>query len=390
MPSDHSVGAGPVFWGRVLLDWDLVAADPGGAELLLPWLERLVALPTVSGNLAASEEGLDLIGEFLAERGMRIRRFDQDGFGALVATVHPTMTPTVMLTAHLDVVPGPEHLFTLKRDGDRLIGRGVFDMKGAIAAYLALIDQLAPELHRYDLGVMITTDEETRDLGVKLLLQEEGYRARVAVLPDGGDNWQLEEVAKGAWRVRVSTYGVAVHGSRPWTGESASLKLLDLLTDIRRRFPVEEPHVDTLNISFLRAGTAPNQLPDQAEAVLDVRVMGPEELAAVERDVAEICRRHGADLELLVLFPPVKHDLADPLLAEFARSVERVTGVACGGCLSFGSSDAAQFASVGVPCAVTRPRGGGHHGDDEWVDAGSLAQLVPVLRDFVCRVATHE
>ena len=373
-----------------MLDWDLVAAEPRAENSLLSMLERLVALPTVSGNLAACEEGLDYIGEFLAERGMRVRRFDQDGFGALVATVHPTLSPAVMLTAHLDVVPGPEHLFTLKRDGGRVVGRGVFDMKGAIAAYLALIDELGPDLHRYDLGVMITTDEETRDLGVKLLLQDEGYRARVAVLPDGGDHWQLEEVAKGAWRVRVSTYGVAVHGSRPWTGQSASFKLLDLLADIRRRFPVEDPHVDTLNISFLRAGTAPNQLPDQAEAVLDIRVMGPEELAAVERDVAEICRQHGADLELLVLFPPVKHDLNDPLLAEFARSVERVTGVTCGPCISYGSSDAAQYAIVGVPCAVTRPIGGGHHGDDEWVDVESLAQLVPVLRDYVSRVATHE
>lgn len=367
----------------------LLGTEVTGGKLL-PMLERLVALPTVSGNLAASEEGLDLIGGFLAERGMRVRRFDQDGFGALVATVRPTLCPAVMLTAHLDVVPGPEHLFTLKRDGDRVIGRGVFDMKGAIAAYLALIDELAPNLHRYDLGVMITTDEETRDLGVKMLLQDEGYRPRVAVLPDGGDNWQLEEVAKGAWRVRVSTYGVAVHGSRPWTGESASLKLLDLLADIRRRFPVEAPDVDTLNISFLRAGTAPNQLPDQAEAVLDIRVMGPDELASAERDVAEICRRHGADLELLVLFPPVKHDLSDPLLAEFAHSIERVVGTSGGGCLSFGSSDAAQYAAVGVPCAVTRPRGGGHHGDDEWVDIESLGLLVPVLRDYLERVATPE
>jgi succinyl-diaminopimelate desuccinylase len=372
-----------------LLDWDTGRTGLTDASLL-PMLERLVAIPSVSGNLSAAEEGLDLIGEFLAERGMRVRRFDQDGFGALVATVHPTLAPAVMLTAHLDVVPGPQHLFTMKTEGDRVIGRGVFDMKGAIAAYLVLIDELARELHRYDVGIMITTDEETRDWGVKLLLQDEGYRPRVAVLPDGGDNWQLEEVAKGAWRARVSTYGVAVHGSRPWTGQSASFKLLDLLADVRRRFPTEDPHVDTLNISFLRAGTAPNQLPDQAEAVLDIRVMGPAELAAVERDVAEICRRHGADLELLVLFPPVKHDLADPLLAEFAHSIEKVTGVASGGCLSFGSSDAAQFAAIGIPCAVTRPHGGGHHGDDEWVDANSLAQLVPVLRDYLEKVATHE
>ena len=358
-------------------------------EPLFSLLERLVALPTVSGNVAANEAGLDFIGDFLAERGMRVSRYDHDGFGALVATVHPTRCPAVMLTAHLDVVPGPEHLFTLKSDGDRLVGRGVFDMKGAIAAYLALISEIGPDLPRYDVGVMITTDEETRDLGVKRLL-EEGYRPRVAVLPDGGDHWQLEEVAKGTWRVRVSTYGVAVHGSRPWTGQSASLKLLDLLADIRRRFPVEAPRADTLNISFLRAGTAPNQLPDQAEAVLDIRVMGPDELAAAERDVAEICRRHDADLELLVLFPPVQHDLTDPLLAGFAASVEQVTGVRCGPTLSYGSSDAAQFAVYGIPCALTRPAGGGHHADDEWVDATGLAQLVPVLRDYLDRVATRE
>lgn len=368
----------------------MTVAEPGAEGRLLEILERLVELPTVSGNVAAADEGLDFIDAYLTARGMTVRRFDQDGFGALVATVRPTLTPAVMLTAHLDVVPGPEHLFTLERDGGRVVGRGVFDMKGAIAAYLALIDELGPDLPRYDVGVMITTDEETRDLGVKLLLQDEGYRPRVAVLPDGGDHWQLEEVAKGAWRVRVSTYGIAVHGSRPWSGQSASMKLLDLLGDIRRRFPVEEPHVDTLNISFLRAGTAPNQLPDQAEAVLDIRVMGPAELAAVERDVAEICGRHGADLELLVLFPPVRHDLSDPLLAEFARSVERVVGTVCGSCISYGSSDAAQYAAIGVPCAVTRPVGGGHHGDDEWVDLTSLAQLVPVLRDYLGKIALAE
>jgi succinyl-diaminopimelate desuccinylase len=360
--------------------------DGGSSRTLRALLGRLVALPTVTGNLAANVEGLDFIDDFLAERGMEVRRFDHDGFPSLVATVHPTLTPAVMLVAHLDVVPAPEHLFMLESDGSRLLGRGVFDMKGAIAAYLTLVDMLGPQLTEYDVGIMITTDEETRDLGVKLLL-DEGYHPRVAVLPDGGINWQIEETAKGHWRVRVTTHGVAVHGSRPWTGASASLKLLDLLAEIRRRFPTEEPESDTLNISRLRAGTADNQLPDHAEAVLDIRVMGMAELAAAERDVADICRRYGADLELIVLFPPLRHDLNDPLLAEFVHSVERVTGEHCGGSLSYGSSDAVQFAAKGIPCAVIRPHGGGHHSDEEWVDAKSMAQLVPILRDYLDRTA---
>jgi succinyl-diaminopimelate desuccinylase len=353
---------------------------------MLSLLERLVALPTVTGNLAANDQGLDMIEGFMAQRGMRVRRVVHDGFGSLVATVRETRSPAVMLVAHLDVVPGPDALFTLRAEGDRLQGRGVFDMKGAIAAYLALIDGLGPELSGYDLGVMITTDEETGDLGV-LRLTEDGYRARVAVLPDGGDRWQLEELAKGAWRIRVIVEGRAAHGARPWEGESASEKLLDLLAEVRLRFPLVKPDSDTLTISQLSAGPATNQVPGEATAALDLRVMGPDELLAAQRDVTEICRRYAAKIEQIDLFPPLRHDLTDPMLAAFAASVEKITGVACGGTISYGSSDANQFAAVGIPCAVTRPVGGALHSDDEWVDAGSLAQLVPILRDFLVGVA---
>ena len=48
--------------------------------------------------------------------------------------VGPAEGPAVILHGHLDVVPGREEQFEPRVEGDRLIGRGAYDMKGGLAA----------------------------------------------------------------------------------------------------------------------------------------------------------------------------------------------------------------------------------------------------------------
>src|SRR5438876_614410 len=148
-------------------------------------LADLIAFPTVSGNLAASHEALDYIEHSLAQHGLHIQRHSWNGYPSLVATTQHTKNPRVLLAAHLDVVPAPPELFKLTKRGGKFYGRGTCDMKFAIAAYLQLIDDLSEDLNAYDLGIMITADEEIggKD-GVKALLEKGGYRADVCVLPD--------------------------------------------------------------------------------------------------------------------------------------------------------------------------------------------------------------
>ena len=52
------------------------------------------------------------------------------------AEVGPEDAPTVVLHGHLDVVPGLPGQFEPRVEGDRLYGRGAYDMKGALAAML--------------------------------------------------------------------------------------------------------------------------------------------------------------------------------------------------------------------------------------------------------------
>jgi succinyl-diaminopimelate desuccinylase len=48
-----------------------------------------------------------------------------------------------------------------------------------------------------------------------------------------------------------------------------------------------------------------------------------------------------------------------------------------------GASDAASFIEAGIPAVEFGPRGGGHHGPDEWVSVSSLQRYRQALADFV-------
>ncbi|HSX32698.1 MAG TPA: M20/M25/M40 family metallo-hydrolase, partial [Candidatus Saccharimonadales bacterium] len=198
-------------------------------------LRDIIAMPSITGNYEANREGLNYIERFLSQRGMHTIRHEWNGIESLVATTRPTKTPTVFLMGHFDVVAAPADMFQLRQDDQKYYGRGVLDMKGAIAAFLATVNQLN-NLQDYDFGIMITTDEEVGGFDGAQLLAQEGYVPKVMILPDGGANWNIERFCKGIWFTTFTATGKSAHGSRPWEGDNAITKLMDALREIQALF----------------------------------------------------------------------------------------------------------------------------------------------------------
>jgi succinyl-diaminopimelate desuccinylase len=189
-------------------------------------LATLVAMPTISDDIIANDMAMDYIQAYVAERGVYCKRYRFKGHSALLASTQPNnlLTPKVLLSGHTDVVTGDEGLFTLTAKGDKLFGRGVYDMKFALAGYLQIIDELKDNLSSYDLGLMITSDEEISSVSVHELVKK-GLKPQVCIMPDStAPGWDIETVAKGFWRFDLIAEGRTAHGARPWEGESASLK----------------------------------------------------------------------------------------------------------------------------------------------------------------------
>ena len=288
----------PEFIDKVAAKWrELTELSPHklrSAETPEEILRDIIGMPTVSGNTEAIHDALDYIEQFLSGRGMHVTRLEWNGVESLVATTRPTKTPTVFLAGHIDVVPAPDELFDLQERDGKYYGRGVLDMKGAIAAYLSVIKDLPGDLADYDFGVMIMSDEEVGGFDGAQNLAREGYLPRVMVLPDGGNSdWGIEKFAKGIWHVTIEATGKNAHGSRPWEGKNAIDTLIGSLDEIKALFPnPQTAETSTINVGIIQGGEAINQIPATASASLDMRFASSEEQARIHTDVTAILERN--------------------------------------------------------------------------------------------------
>jgi len=350
---------------------------------LTNYLSTLVAYPTVSGELAAANECFDYLETFFGEHGLVVQRFESNGFPSLVATSRLTKSPRVLLQAHVDVVPAPSQLFTLKQSKKRLVGRGVYDMKFAAACFMVLAEELTGELADYDFGIMLTSDEEIGGANGVGYLLDNGYSTEVCVLPDGGDDWQLETMAKGVWIAKVKTNGKAAHGSRPWEGDSAINSLIEALQDIRELFGKQDKNSTTLSINQIQGGTAVNQIADQAEATIDMRFVTHDAYEKMQSSIQKIIGQKGLELETIHQIDPITTDLKNPYVKAFLSHGMAINGQTLKKTMSLGASDANFFAARGIPTIISRPLGGGAHSSEEWIDTKSFVDFYKLIKSYV-------
>ncbi len=356
-------------------------------------LAKLVSMPTITDDTVANNLALDYLEDYFAQRSLHVERFESKGHGSLIATIKPgTKQAKVMLYGHIDVVPASEQGFTLRRNGDKLFGRGVLDMKFAIAAYMRVVDQLQERLDDYDFAIMITSDEEYggRD-GINSIpdLLAKGYRSEVCIMPDGGRAWDVEAVAKGYWRFDLIATGRTAHGSRPWEGDSASLKLIQALHELRLKFKDHGPDTDTLNVGKIHGDGTYNQVPSTMTAQIEIRLATDEAYQTNKTFVDTLCQKYGLTTRTRTQQQPLRQNIGHPLLQAFMQSITEVTGHRSKPCLSLAASDASYFNDVGIPCALTYLPGGEHHSENEWISGKALEMMPEVILRYLDTVAKH-
>ncbi len=346
----------------------------------------LIAMRSVTGNYEENHAALEYVDQYLRRRGMHVKRFTFNGVESLVATTRRTKQPKVMFMGHLDVVAGEDELFTLREKDGKYFGRGTYDMKFAVAAFLKAIDEL-DDLKAYDLGIMIETDEETGGLNGTKRLAEMGYLPQVMIVPDGGENWDIETFCKGTWFATIHLQGRTAHGSRPWEGDSATHRLLALLQDIRQLFPQKAHKDSTINVGLIEGGEVVNQLAAEATAQIDIRFGSLHDTEELPNRINQLCKKAGATITTGIFYTPTITDPNDPLIVSFRQSVQKITGKQPGEVLSYGGNDSKYFSDQGVTCIVVRPKGGGAHAADEWISKAGLEETKNILKDYANREA---
>ncbi len=343
--------------------------------------EKLIGYDTSHGD------GIRLCAGFvkgwLEAREIPTTQLEIRGLPILKASVGPEQGPAIVLHGHIDVVPGRDGQFDPRVEGDRLIGRGAYDMKGAAAAMMLALNDLKDQS---DVRVLLTIvpDEESEDedyRGTDLLV-DEGLGASFAITGEPTD-MHVGVAAKGVLAVRLEVSGRAAHGSTPWEGDNAILKSFAVFRNIESLpFSRESSELfdrPSINLGRILGGDALNKVPDTCVIDVDIRYLPEQEEDEILTQIEGL-----PDSRVVSTFtrPPVVVDSESVFVRALCAATSAhhdgdVTGVG-----RDGASDAISFIRAGVPAVEFGPSGAGHHGPDEWVSLASLQAYRRALSEF--------
>lgn len=331
----------------------------------------------------------DFVSHYLDRHDIRHKRLSNGGVPSILVLPDERHAP-VLLMSHIDVVHGPEESFEPLLDGDKLYGRGSIDDKYAAALSLVMVKNRLEQLRvlgkdqaDLPLGILITGDEEIGGVnGARAALRD--IRTDFGIALDGGNPEKIVVKAKGILKLKLISGGRAAHGSRPWLGENAIENLMTDYQAIKPLFPIQPDAGHwhkTMNISIIRAGDSFNQVPDHAEATLDIRYTENDD---VDEIINAIGGRIKGDIEVLAResgFDSGRSPYLD-LLLDLAPQVKSGS--------EHGGSDARYLTEFGFPGIVWGADGDmSQHMSDEHVNLGSVFDLYRILDEFVTRATAR-
>ncbi|MEE4236599.1 MAG: acetylornithine deacetylase [Anderseniella sp.] len=367
-------------------------------------LNRLIAFPTIS-----TDSNIDLI-QFAADRldslGAEVH-VSLDGTGNkanLFATLGPKRDGGIVLSGHSDVVPVENQDWTSdpfimqQRDG-RLFGRGTCDMKGFIAASLAMAEDYAALDLARPVHFCFTHDEETGCLGARALMEELkhiGMKPAACIIGEP-TLMRIIEGHKGCYEYTTEFSGLAGHGSVPDAGVSAVeyavryvSRLMSLRPELVKRCPEGspfEPPYTTLQIGRINGGIAHNVIADTCVVDWEMRPVQISDATFVKANL-----RAYVEDELLPAMRAV-HPQADIVThiigevvglepmpdSEALKLVAELTGANTTDVVCFGT-EAGLFQEIGIPTVVCGPGSIEQaHKPDEYVEIDQLDQCLDML-----------
>ena len=346
----------------------------------------LVAIDSANPSLVPGARGEGPIAEFVA------RWLSDNGLDVQVVEVRPgrpnvigrvpgrTNGRTLLLNAHVDTVgvAGMESPFEARVEGDRLYGRGAYDMKGGLAAIM-LAGRGIARAGGADGDLIITAvmDEEYASLGTQDLLRS--MRADAAVVTEP-TSLRLCLAHKGFAWLSVETEGRAAHGSKPELRIDAIAHMGRVLTEVEalgRDLASGPCHpllgTGSIHASLIEGGQELSSYPERCRLHIERRTIPGESPDEVLREVESRIdglrardAKFSASCELFFWREPFEVSPRESVVRALAHAALDVTGREPAVYGDTPWMDAALFSAAGIPTVVFGPGGAGAHAVREY------------------------
>ena len=367
-------------------------------------LAQLVSFPSVVGT--PNHAIVDWIASYCRFHGATVSVLSgpEGDRSNLLATIGPKQGRGYILCGHMDVVPAREagwtsDPFKMRRDGDKLFGRGTSDMKGFLACALAALPRLAGQDLKRPVHLAFSYDEEAGCRGVPHLLSTlpDLCEAPLGAIIGEPSRMQAVRAHKGKAAARLEVIGRSGHSSRPDLGLNAVHAMADIVAQIvtyGRRLeqgPLDtqfEPPCSTLQVGVIQGGQSVNIIPDRCIAEIELRaVPGGDPIALLAPIKGNLLALRDAGFEVawhdLTSYPGLSLAKDHPLAALLAE----LTGKPVLSAVSYGT-EAGLYQQAGIDAIICGPGDIGRaHKPDEYIETAELAACQAVIEALGDRLA---
>lgn len=263
-------------------------------------------------DLGFEEIRIDEVGNILAQKG--------------------SGSPKIMLCGHMDTVPGK---IRVRREGDRLHGRGASDAKAPLMAMLFA----AASVQNNEGTVLFVgaVDEEGNAAGIKNIVKQDlGVDYAIFGEPSGLTRVTIAYKGRLAISLRVDVTDSA-HASAPWLAKNAIEESAIFASRLKRSLEMDQQDKKrgmmlTATVTEIRGGTSHNVTPKECETTLDIRIPVDMSCNTVEERISDIVSETAKERDVEAFYSildetePFEAPHDSPLVRAFNLGVMSVEG----------------------------------------------------------------
>lgn len=264
--------------------------DRVDSDAILGNIRNIVEIESPSRHAAGVNRVLETIARSFEGTGAASEReLTADSFGdILLVRCDPTRNePGILVLSHMDTVHPVGTLaskLTYRREGDRVYGPGIYDMKGGLMLAVEAFRRIAQARRRTKLPItfLFTPDEELSSPVSRRVIEREARGQRyVLVTEPARDGGKVVTERKGIGVFVIRTRGRPAHaGGDPHKGRNAIVAMAEIvlaisgLNDPRRGI--------TTNVGLIAGGTARNTVAEECMIEVDLRFCDPANASEME------------------------------------------------------------------------------------------------------------
>ena len=290
----------------------ILAAIEENKEELIEFAKEIVRIPSYSGH---EEAVAKVIAKWM--HGFEFDNVMTDELGSVIGCIEgKTGSGRLLLfNSHMDhVAVGRREAWDIEPFGalvknNAIYGRGVVDMKGALASQIFALGMIL----RYEIVppvdlcmAAVVFEELNEGLAMKHIIENMGIKIDCVVLGEPS-NLNLSVGQRGRAEIELITKGKTSHGSMPELGKNAIYPMTMIINEIKKLNDTlpSHPFLGKGSITIIDISSSPggNVVPDKCRIVVDRRIIPgeTEEVVLNEmHDVLNTVKEQISDFEVSV------------------------------------------------------------------------------------------